>query len=251
METIQGMHAAVEFSVRRWSAWAPGLTEAGEWREWAAGRRAPGSEPDRPDVAFLPAMLRRRTSRVTRAALWAAYRCAGDEHHWRTVFASRHGELHRSSGLLQQLAAGEPLSPNAFSLSVHNTAAGLYSIASGNQAASTALAAGRDTLPCAVTEAAGYLERGDQAVIVVMADEQPPEFYRRWIDLAVPAYAIALMLTPPIEGQRWQLAPDPDAPDAEPSSPPELALVHMLAGDRANVRQAGERCGWLWARGQA
>jgi hypothetical protein len=169
---------AARFSVLRWSAWAPGLDSVSLWQQWArAGRCQPagGDGAATPRVDFLPPMLRRRLSTLSRAALWAAYDCAAGEHHWRSVFASPHGEIHRTVELLGSLADGEPLSPNGFSLSVHNTASGLYAIASGNRAPSTAVAAGRDTLAMALVDAAGWLARGEERVLLVFGDEPLPD----------------------------------------------------------------------------
>ena len=59
------------------------------------------------------------------------------------VFVSRHGELARSMTLLQALADGQALSPTDFSMSVHNTAAGLCSIQGKAAIPMTSLAAGR------------------------------------------------------------------------------------------------------------
>lgn len=238
---------ALTFSVERWSAWAPGLACEADWRAWCAGDAAIGEEPDRPDTGFLPAMLRRRTSRVTRAALWAAHQCGADEGDWHTVFTSRHGELHRSHALLRELAAAEPLSPNAFSLSVHNTASGLYSIHTGNRAPSTAMAAGRDTLAAGVIEAAGRIRAGESRVLVVHADERPPEFYRPWVGDHPPVFALGLVVA---AGGDWRLGrADVEAERADPApAPPELGLVAMLAGGRRSLHMPGERNDWRWER---
>ena len=236
------------FDIDRWAAWAPGVESEAQWAEWSAGRRALATEPSTPDVQFLPPMLRRRTSRVTRAALWAIHACGGDEGSHPTVFSSRHGELHRSHALLQDLAAGEPLSPNAFSLSVHNTAAGLYSIATGNRAPSTALAAGRDTIAAGMIQAIGRLRAGAEQVILVHADECAPAFYRRWVDYEAPVFALALVLRRPEGSGTWRLTRGAAPAAAGESGSHELALMHMLAGGRRRQCLAGERSAWLWER---
>jgi hypothetical protein len=239
----------LSFSIERWAAWAPGVETAAEWAQWTAGERPIAEEPDRPDVGFLPAMLRRRTSRITKAALWAAHECGAGENAWPTVFSSRHGELHRSHGLLSELARGEPLSPNAFSLSVHNTASGLNSIATGNRAPSTALAAGQDTLVAGVIEALGRIHAGAERVLLVHADERVPEFYRPWVEDRPAVFALGLLLSSPVPGAAWSLerARDP-APEAADDSAPGLAFMHILAGGRDRLHAAGERNAWLWCR---
>ena len=239
---------ALGFDIDRWAAWAPGVESEAQWAEWSAGRRALAAEPATPDVQFLPPMLRRRTSRVTRAALWAIHACGGADTLYPTVFSSRHGELHRSHALLQDLAAGEPLSPNAFSLSVHNTASGLNSIATGNRAPSTALAAGRDTLAAGVIQALCQLGDGAEAVILVHADECAPAFYQRWVHYEVPVFALALVLRRPGGQGSWRLAPRATTAGAADPGSHELALMHMLAGGQRQQILAGERGSWLWER---
>lgn len=241
---------AVRFSILEWSAWAPGLQTAAQWSAWAHGENAVAASAAPPPVDFIPALLRRRLSALSRAALWAAFQCGGGDRALRTVFASPHGEIHRTKSLLDDLAAGAPLSPNAFSLSVHNTASGLYAIAGENRAASTALAAGVDTLEMAVIEAAGMLARGAGRVLVVLADEPLPEFYRRWDNTGSVPFALALLLGPAAAGPAWQLALQPAAaaPAAEPHG---LSLLRLLAGAGATELQlAGERRCWHWQRPQ-
>ncbi len=240
----------VRFCINHWSAWAPGLETQADWRDWlTAGGRIediPG-EPDKPQLDFMPPMLRRRASRVSRAALRVAWECNEPDHNNRMIFASRHGELHRSSDLLGDLAREEPLSPNAFSLSVHNSAAGLYSIATGNRAGATALAAGQDSLPAAIIAAAGYLQRGEDTVTVVMADESPPQFYRRWADYPPGVFALGLRLTPAGDTHSWQLHAGANEATLSPL-PAELALISLLTGRDKCVGVAGEQHHWRWER---
>ncbi len=241
----------LRFAISHWAAWAPGVETCADWQQWLVeGGQVDAipTEPDKPRLDFMPPMLRRRASRVSRAALRVAWECNEPDHTTRMIFASRHGELHRSSELLSDLAREQPLSPNAFSLSVHNSAAGLYSIATGNRAGATALAAGMDSLPSAIIAAAGYLQRGESAVTVVMADERPPEFYRRWADYPVGVFALGLRLVAADESAGWRLCATEDAPRTSTSLPVEIALLSMLAGDVEHLTVAGENHRWLWER---
>lgn len=195
----------LQSSLLGWAAWTPGVSTFEEWQEWAAGTRMVADAPDSPPVDFIPAMQRRRLSRLSRLSLAAAYSCAGENHNLPTVFASRHGEIHRTLGLLNDVVQNEPLSPMAFSLSVHNTASGLYSIATGNTAPSTAIAAGLDTLPMAIIEAIGQLQRHDE-VMVVYAEEPLPAEYSQFADDDNSALlGLALRLGKPGMGRDWQL----------------------------------------------
>jgi hypothetical protein len=190
-------------------------------------------------------MQRRRLSRLSRLALSAAHSCAGERHFLPTVFASRHGEIHRTLGLLGDLAHNEPLSPMAFSLSVHNTASGLYSITTGNTAPSTAIAAGADTLSMAMIEAIGQLQRHDE-VMVVYAEEPLPAEYGAFASNDNSALlGLALRLGKPGAGRDWQLQPAPENLDTANAS--GFALARWLSGVDPELLMRGERSGWHWS----
>ncbi|HEY9034615.1 MAG TPA: beta-ketoacyl synthase chain length factor [Pseudomonadales bacterium] len=241
------------FHVERWAAWAAAdspdpdacIETASQWQAWARGDIAISAQERNPALPFIAPMLRRRLSRLSRLALKVAYIAAEDNHTLPTVFCSRHGEIHRTRGLLNDLAAGERLSPMAFSLSVHNTASGLYSIASGNTAPSTAIAAGRDTLAMAAVEAAGLLLQHPQ-VLLVFADEPLPGDYREFADESTAAFGLALLLNRDT-GDTWTLS----ATGSHTAATDEcmgLALLRALASGSGNACTAGERHGWLWAQ---
>jgi hypothetical protein len=205
---------------------------------------------------FLPSLQRRRLSDLSKLALWAAFDCAGPAA-VRTVFASPHGEIQRTQALLANLAAAEPLSPTAFSLSVHNTASGLYSIASNNCEPSTAIAAGADTLALAVVEAAGALQHCER-VLVVFADEPLPAHYTTASRCEMP-HALALLLEKSAAGPRYTLASsatlasDPvlangAAAASVPAESPALSAIRWLCDERRELHVPGERRGWLWSR---
>jgi hypothetical protein len=146
------------------------------WCVWLAGRTA---VTESPDVRFVDASLRRRLGPLARMMLHVAHACAQDIADLRLVFASRHGELGYTVALLRALAAGEPLSPTVFSLSVHNAAAGLFSTYRADRAESTALAAGEETLGYALLEGHCQLVLEPQRpVLMVYGDEPLPREYR-------------------------------------------------------------------------
>ena len=98
--------------VLRWSAWAPGLETPEAWRAWCAAP-VPLAPTGHPEARFLPAMLRRRCSPLTRIALTAAWGCVeeGELGRVRTVFASRHGSVNESIEMIEQVVRRERLSP--------------------------------------------------------------------------------------------------------------------------------------------
>ncbi len=199
------MVATVSFHISRWSAWAPGLSTLEAWSAWAANDAGLEGE-ESPKVPELPAMVVRRASRADRIALRAAFDCCADiTGPLPTVFASRHGEVHRSLELLEALAKEEGLSPTSFSLSVHNAAAGLFSIGRKDRSPSTSLAAGLDSLPMAVLEAAGMLAEGAPRVLVVAQEEPLPAPFQPYVAEREPCAAVALLLEPATSGASLSL----------------------------------------------
>ncbi|MGE5626216.1 MAG: beta-ketoacyl synthase chain length factor [Bacillota bacterium] len=214
------------FGVARWHAWAPGVGDGPAWKKWIADGDCP--EPDaKPDVSYLPPLLRRRLDRCGRMALATAWPCAEGRESVRFVFGSRHGSLDRTLQLLTALAREEALSPTDFSLSVHNSIAGLYSIARGDRAAATALAAGGDTLGMALLEGAAMIAEGAGVVLVCYADDRVPPPYDSFVeaDSRRHPFSISLLLTPPEDAAlRCRLIQD----GVGPAELPEAALMRFL-----------------------
>ena len=86
------------------------------------------------------------------------------------VFASRYGNKALTVELLRDLIARELLSPAKFSMSVHNAAAGVASLISGDRGGHTAIAAGEHTLTAGLTEAWTRIASGAPSVVFVFAD---------------------------------------------------------------------------------
>jgi len=164
------------------------------------------------------------------------------------VFASRHGETTRNFGLLQALAADEPLSPTAFGLSVHNAIAAQWSIIRRETTESVALSAEDDGLEHAFIEACLLFDAGHEDVLVVLAEERPPAPYSPWVDDAPCSYALALHLRP---GADWTLAMAPQAPhagDAAQAWPNPLNLLRHLLLRTPDWRHANRSRLWTWTR---
>ncbi|MGR3907267.1 beta-ketoacyl synthase chain length factor [Burkholderia sp. SR8] len=128
-----------------------------------------------PGVEALDPMVRRRLSRLSRLALQAAYDCAGSKLPVRMVFASRHGELARTTGILADIAAAEPVSPTAFSLSVLNAVTGIFGIARHDRSAATAIAAGHETLGYALLEAFSQYETSPASPVLLVYAHEPAD----------------------------------------------------------------------------
>ncbi len=126
--------------------------------------------------------LYRRSSELTRATLSLVdviVQCQPDY----IVFSSRFGEMKRTTQLLQSIGLKEELSPLQFSQSVHSTAPGLLTIASGLQVPYTTISAGSNSMAMALLEAISRLNiYPEKSVFVIDADEVIPEVYSSVLD---------------------------------------------------------------------
>lgn len=160
-----------------WHCWASGISQGELWQSWIDGtlRPTPG---DPPPLDSIKPIQRRRLSTIARGAFYCANPCLQGRKPTATVFCSAHGEAPRAANLLEAIARGEMVSPNAFSLSVHNAIAGLFGIFTQENAASISVAAGIEGIGAAFLEAwCRQQEHGCGDVLVVVYDDQVPDLF--------------------------------------------------------------------------
>ncbi len=211
-----------QFSVRAWSAFAPGLDSETDWQAWASRPQLPVGD-DVPALAEMPAMQRRRLERLGRMALQVAWRCqpeAGPD--LPLVFASRHGDIGRTFEMLTDLARGEPLSPTHFGLSTHNAIAAQYSIARALTGNYIVVSGNPEAPEAALFEALALIADGAGEVLVVVYDGPIPAKYAGFQDEPECFYAWA-----------WRVgAPRADLPvyslDPGEGAAPASGLPHGL-----------------------
>lgn len=239
----------VSFSIVRHAAWAPGLATPQAWAQWA---RAPfpimnGAEPA---VSSMPSMLRRRAGLLGKMALEVAYQCLDGRLDVPTVFCSRHGEVGRALALLTDLVRGDPLSPTAFGMAVHNASAGLLSIARADRAQHVALAAGASTVEHAVIEACGLLADGAPLVLLISCDCPLPDLFADFDDCGEQPYAWAWLMTAANADSmtlHWSAEPAAACP-APAAMPPGLAILRFQLGDDAALERIAQGRRWRWTR---
>ena len=151
--------------------WAPGFASLD-----ARLLEDPDAAQVEPPCTLLPARMARRASLLTRMTIEAISQAAEaakvDVRQVPTVFATARGEMQTLVDLLGMLIDDGQLSPTRFHNSVYNAAAGQFSVAVGNQAFSTTLVGGDETVPLALLEAfCLFHELQPPAVIVAFADE--------------------------------------------------------------------------------
>lgn len=235
------------FTIKKWGGWAPGLDQPAHWAAWASGQMEIATVGE-PKALSMPPMLRRRAGRHVRMAFEAAHACVQGEKNLPVVFCSRHGEVKRSLEILDPIARGEAVSPAAFSLSVHNAIAGLYSIALAESAPMTAIAGTADSAALGVIEACGQLAEGAAAVLLVVYDEPLPDLYRAFRDEPEAAYAWAWLMTAP-DGPSYSLTSNDCTDDiAQASEPFGLQLMRGFLSGADTQRLASQNRTWCWSR---
>lgn len=240
----------MEFGIRAWAACAAQLETQQAWQAWSRAPWLPKGDA-LPTLAAMAPMLRRRITALGRAALHPAYACQPGVDGIPVIFASRHGDTLRPLQMLGDLADGEPLSPTAFGLSVHNAIGALYSIDRGDPGNLQALAAGRDTVEAAVVEACGLLADGAPEVLLVHYEAPLPEAYAVFADEPECLFGWAWRVSMPQAGQpvfSLEVVGEALPGAAGVPLPHGLEVLRfMLSGD-TELRHAGERAGWRWQR---
>lgn len=243
-------------TIEQWQAWAPGLNDAQGWLQWARSPYCPypASETGSlPSPAFLPPMQRRRLSPLARMAVNCAWPLAEGLPPMPMIFASRHGETSRSFKLLHDLGASEPLSPASFGLSVHNAIPGLWSIIRKETTEGVALSGDADMLEHALQEAALLLRAGAPRVLVVAAEEHPPEAYQPWIDDVPFSYATAFRVA---DSAQWRIDLEANPTQADPAAqtdgdaiwPHPLNLLRHLILRTPSWQHVCPPRRWTWTR---
>lgn len=191
----------MELAISQFAAWSPTRQSEEDWQHWANDSSESllidhaDDNVKKPKTAAVPAMTRRRLTLWGAMAMEVA--CQVAEHidaKTPTIFASRHGDTQRTYTLLESISRGEPLSPTAFSLSVHNSSSGMFSILQKVLANALALAAGKETLAHAFLEAENLLNQGHSKVLLVNCDQPLANFYKPYADEVEQPHAFAMVI---------------------------------------------------------
>lgn len=238
----------LSFSLLDAQALSPGLEQAAQWRQWATQMQWPEAPQPLPATPLIPMMMARRLSAGARLAVQLGLDMLARHPVDNAIFVSRHGELARSMTLLQGLAAGKPLSPTDFSMSVHNTAAGLCSIQGKAALPISSISAGEGSLMAGLTEAVANLHAGYRRVLLVAFEGEIPAFHHPWLS-ATPPYALALVLGNRQEtgSERWRCEGQGVATHSpELAQPLAFWRAHLL--QQASCLLGDGRQEWSWRR---
>jgi len=155
--------------------WSNGLPSWPAACDYAAGGTLPADAPVKPAPQLLAPNERRRAPETVAVALevaLAACSAAGrDPRMLPSVFASTHGELSITDYMCAILVADpRAISPTKFHNSVHNSAAGYWTIGNGCVAATTAISAWDASFAQGLIEALAQLNAGADAVLLAAYD---------------------------------------------------------------------------------
>jgi hypothetical protein len=228
-----------------WHCWASGIGEGQDWQSWIDGTTSP-IPGDPPPLDDIKPIHRRRLNTVARGAFYCAKRSLRGRRPTATVFCSAHGEGARAAGLLESIAKGEALSPNAFSLSVHNAVAGLFGIFHQDRAPSISIAAGIEGVGAAFLEGWCRLqESGDGEVLVVLYDDQMPDLFAVHDD-APPVPIAASFLLSANAGTRYRLVRTAESGGCTPHWAQIRELANFLQHGSGHLILQSQRARWTW-----
>ena len=157
--------------------WTRGLPSWEAARGFAADGSLPADAPARPSPQLLAPNERRRAPETVAVALEVALAACVDAGRdpatLPSVFASTHGDLPITHYMCETLAADpRAISPTRFHNSVHNAAAGYWTIGAGAMTPATAISAYDATFAQGLLEAMVQLATGEEAVLLVGYDGQ-------------------------------------------------------------------------------
>lgn len=235
-----------------------GVAAAGlpDWPSAQPVLRGDSAYRPEPLPAFRTAQLPRNEARRMGAAVKLVFRVAEQACDAEqaasasTVFASAAADIGIADRNCTAIVSpARAVSPTQFHNSVHNAAAGYWSIATGSRAPATSLSGGRDSFAVALCEAWGMLAMDDNPVLLVCFDALGGGMLQdAWRDIH-DSFALALLLSPRAPGtlarlSRPEITAEPATPMADPGlerfrqcnpAAHGLPLLSALAGPDART----------------
>lgn len=207
-------------------------------RQWDSSCEAhPLSAP-----SLLPMMTARRLSSGCRYAVECAMQLSKAQTFDAVVFASRHAEMPRGEKILVNIAKDCDPSPTDFTMSVHNAAAGVFTIQNKLHIPASSVAAGPNTWEAALFEATNFLANGKSRVLIVDYENALPPLLGSRLPPQAQTYAFAMLIK---AGEGCSGTSEPIA-EQEPSEPDVVQFFrNYLSGCATFSVTSGNRC-WHW-----
>ena len=183
-----------------WHALAPDLLEKTAWLQWKGQFTYHQSTKNNilPATPHIPMMQGRRMGHACKLACEVALsllECTENKID-AAIFISQHGELQRSAKIIESIIKGQDVSPTDFTMSVHNTAAGLTTILSKKTIEVSSLSACTDGFQQGLFEVQAFFAQGAQKVMVIDFDDSIPEQYHYDEVIQTVPYACGFIFSP-------------------------------------------------------
>ncbi|MDR1932078.1 MAG: beta-ketoacyl synthase chain length factor [Spirochaetales bacterium] len=179
----------------RFTAWAPGMDTAENWKEWARGERKIPETKESPELEFTEPPFRRRLSQISRMTIQVVHDLLPLPEDCPIVFLSFRGEIARQLKINMMLIEHGALLPAAFSLSVFNAPVALATIAFNLTCGYTAIFPAEDRFYTGFQIAAAPVLCGSgKKTVLVYADELVPLEYGKLCPPENEPFAFAAIL---------------------------------------------------------
>lgn len=131
-------------------------------------------------IQCIPAMQRRRLSKLAKLALHTAKKVLQDDKVDYIVWTSCYGDEQTTWQVMKDIAEEQTPSPTLFSVSVHNAISGSYSILYNDNTPATSLSSSiNNSWQDAIVEAYGYLQvHQKKKALIIYYDAPLPEHYQ-------------------------------------------------------------------------
>ena len=186
-------------------------------------------------IERIPAMQRRRLSRLAKLALNSAMQTLATQHADYIVWVSQYGDEAKTLNILADVLSEQTPSPTQFSTSVHNAISGLYSILCQDATPATSLAGSWND---GLIEAYAWLKTRPEArqVLLVYYDEALPDIYAEHQPFVAFAMAAMISLAPA------NLMLTPKHMDATPAYQQALAFNTFWNNPEQTESEAWTKC---------
>ncbi|MEG1157084.1 MAG: beta-ketoacyl synthase chain length factor [Acinetobacter sp.] len=186
-------------------------------------------------IEHIPAMQRRRLSRLAKLALNSAIQTLDIHNVDYIVWVSQYGDEAKTLNILEDVLREQTPSPTQFSTSVHNAISGLYSILCQDATPATSLAGSWND---GLIEAYAWLKTRPEArqVLLVYYDEALPDIYIEHQPFA--AFSMAAM----ISSAPANLMLTPKHTDAMPAYQQALAFNAFWNNPEQTESEAWTKC---------
>lgn len=186
-------------------------------------------------IERIPAMQRRRLSRLAKLALNSAMQTLATQHADYIVWVSQYGDEAKTLNILADVLSEQTPSPTQFSTSVHNAISGLYSILCQDATPATSLAGSWND---GLIEAYAWLKTRPEAcqVLLVYYDEALPEMYIEHQPFSAFAMGAMISLAPA------NLILTPKHTDATPAYQQALAFNTFWNNPEQTESEAWTKC---------